>query len=153
MTSEELKEEIDLSITSETSPSSITPTDVGETLKTMVDYVDQEVPYSFWRAEINSSSVVRVLYDGIGFTSPTVTNPSTGTIVVTKTGFFSSLDSAKLEFLSEPINNSGAFYVTEFTQDALINPANQVQLNIFDMTGSKSATPAKGCIVEIRIFK
>jgi len=43
MTSAELKDEIDLAITSETSPASITPTDVGGTLKTMVDYVDQEV--------------------------------------------------------------------------------------------------------------
>jgi hypothetical protein len=43
MTSEELKEEIDLAITTETTPASITPTDVGDTLKLMVDYVDQEV--------------------------------------------------------------------------------------------------------------
>jgi len=43
MTSEELKEEIDLAITTETTPSSITPTDVGDTLKLMVDYVDQEI--------------------------------------------------------------------------------------------------------------
>ena len=43
MTSEELKEEIDLAITTETSPASITPTDVGDTLKLMVDYVDQEI--------------------------------------------------------------------------------------------------------------
>jgi hypothetical protein len=43
MTSEELKDEIDLAITSETSPASITPTDVGDTLKLMVDYVDQEI--------------------------------------------------------------------------------------------------------------
>lgn len=42
MTSEELKDEIDLAITTETSPASITPTDVGVTLKLMVDYVDQE---------------------------------------------------------------------------------------------------------------
>lgn len=43
MTSTELKDEIDLAITSETSPASITPTDVGNTLKLMVDYVDQEI--------------------------------------------------------------------------------------------------------------
>ena len=43
MTSEELKEEIDLVITTETTPASITPTDVGDTLKLMVDYVDQEI--------------------------------------------------------------------------------------------------------------
>ena len=153
MTSTEIKVEIDLLITTETTPNSITPAEVGGILANIVDYVDQEVPYNFWRAEINSSSVVRVLHDGIGFTSPTITNPSNGKIIVTKTGFFTSLNDAKLEFLSEPINNSGTFYVTEFTQDALINPDNQVQLNIFDMTGSQSATPAKGCIVEIRLFK
>lgn len=44
MTSTELKEEIDLAITSETTPSSITPTDVGDTLKLIVDYVDQQAP-------------------------------------------------------------------------------------------------------------
>lgn len=43
MTNIELKDEIDLSITSETSPASITPTDVGDTLKLMVDYIDQQV--------------------------------------------------------------------------------------------------------------
>ena len=44
MTNTELKEEIDITITSETAPSSITPTDVGNTLKLMVDYVDQQAP-------------------------------------------------------------------------------------------------------------
>lgn len=153
MTSTELKELIDETITLETTPASVTPTDVGEAMKEIVDYVDQEMPYKFWRAEISASAVVRVLHDGIGFTSPTITNPFNGKIVVTKTGFFTSLDPEKLEFLSEPINNAGAFYVTEFTQNALINPANQVQLNIFDMAGGQTGTPSSNCIVEIRIYK
>lgn len=56
MTSEELKEEIDLAITTETTPASITPTDVGDTLKLMVDYVDQEKrPYKVYSATITQS--------------------------------------------------------------------------------------------------
>lgn len=43
MTSLELKAAIDSAITSETTPGSITPTDVGGKMKQIVDYVDQEV--------------------------------------------------------------------------------------------------------------
>lgn len=59
MTSEELKDEIDIVITNETSPASITPTDVGGTLKLMVDYVDQEVSsindFTVFRGKITKS--------------------------------------------------------------------------------------------------
>ena len=42
MTSTEIKEEIGLLITTETTPNSITPAEVGGILENIVDYVDQE---------------------------------------------------------------------------------------------------------------
>ena len=44
MTSTELKAQIDSQITNETLANSISPTDVGTNLKSVVDYVDQQVP-------------------------------------------------------------------------------------------------------------
>jgi len=74
MTSEELKDEIDLAITTETSPASITPTDVGDTLKTMVDYVDQEVEnVKIYKAKLSQS--------GTGNITATILKNTTGLTV------------------------------------------------------------------------
>jgi hypothetical protein len=153
MTSTELKAQIDSQITNETTANAITPTDVGTNLKDIVDYVDQETPYSFWRAIINKTSVVRVLHDGIGFTSPTISNPFNGVVYVTKTGFFTSLDSNKLEFISTNLDNSGVVFVTLANQSDGVNPNNQFQVNIYDMAGGQSSTPSGNVTVEIRIYK
>ena len=44
MTNTTLKAQIDSQITNETTPSSVSPTDVGTNLKAVVDYIDQQVP-------------------------------------------------------------------------------------------------------------
>lgn len=71
MTSEELKDEIDLAITTETSPASITPTDVGDTLKLMVDYVDQEVKAKVVKRTITHNELLDI------FTTPITLLPAT----------------------------------------------------------------------------
>ena len=110
------------------------------------------LPYTFWRAIINNTSVVRVLYDGIGFTSPTISNPFNGVVYVTKTGFFTSIDPNKLEFISTNLDNSGAVFVTLANQNDLVNPNNQFQVNIYDMAGGQTGTPSGNVTVEIRIY-
>ena len=121
-------------------------------VKTYVDANTGGLPYTFWRAIINKTSVVRVLHDGIGFTSPTISNPFNGVVYVTKTGFFTSLDPNKLEFLSTNLDNSGAVFVTLANQSDGVNPNNEFQVNIFDMAGGQTGTPNGNVTVEIRIY-
>ena len=121
-------------------------------VKAVKDYVDANVlPYRFWRAKINSSSVVSVLFDNIEFTSPTITNPSNGRLIITKTGFFTGLDMSKIEFLTETINNSGTPYVCILDSYSLA-PNDAARLNIFDMAGAQPSTPSTTFTVEIRIY-
>ena len=121
-------------------------------VKAVKDYVDANVlPYRFWRAKINSSSVVSVLFDNIGFTSPIITNPSNGRLIITKTGFFTGLDMSKIEFLTETINNSGTPYVCILDSYSLA-PNDAARLNIFDMAGAQPSTPSTTFTVEIRIY-
>lgn len=63
MTNTALKAQIDSQITNETTPSSVSPTDVGTNLKALVDYVDQQVPLKTSGA-ITLSATTQVLpYD------------------------------------------------------------------------------------------
>ena len=55
MTNTALKAQIDSQITNETSPNSISPADVGGNLKSVVDYIDQQVPIKISRQVIASS--------------------------------------------------------------------------------------------------
>ena len=121
-------------------------------VKAVKDYVDENVlPYRFWRAKINSSSVVSVLFDNIEFTSPTITNPSNGRLIITKTGFFTGLDMSKIEFLTETVNNAGTPYVCILDSYSLA-PNDAARLNIFDMAGAQPSTPSTTFTVEIRIY-
>jgi hypothetical protein len=119
-------------------------------VKAVKTYVDSKLPYSFWRAEVKYDSVVRVLHDGIGFTSPTITNPSNGVIRITKSGFFTGLDNNKLEFTSFNLSNFGQVYVTLFARSDVATDA--LDLNVYDMAGGQTGTPAGSCIVEFRIY-
>jgi len=108
--------------------------------------------YKIWRAIINYNSVVRVLIDEIGFTSPVISNPFNGVVYVTKTGFFTSINPNKLEFISTNLDNFGLVYVTLANQSDGVNPNNEFQVNIFDMAGGQSSTPSGNVTVEIRIY-
>jgi len=107
--------------------------------------------YKVWRAAINYNSVVNVLVNEIGFTSPVITNPSNGKIIITKTGFFTSIDENKLDLITATVNNLGAPYVCTLEKYAF-DPNNSLELNIFDMTGVRSTTPPCNFTVEIRIY-
>ncbi len=149
-----LKALIDTQITNETVDFAITPAEVGGRMKDAIDYTTELTPYRFWRAEVKYDSVVNVLYDGIGFTSPVVSNPSTGNIILTKTGFFTGIDTTKIDFISDNIYNFGSIFITKMFQGGTLgeNPNDKVLLRIFDMTGSQSSTPNASCIIEIRIY-
>jgi hypothetical protein len=107
--------------------------------------------YKIWRAVINFNSVVNVLVDEIGFTSPVITNPSNGKIRITKTGFFTSIDENKLDLITATVNNLGTPYVCTLEKYGFA-PNNSLDLNIFDMTGVQSTTPPCNFTVEIRIY-
>lgn len=55
MTNTALKAQIDSQITNETTPSGITPTDVGTNLKSVVDYIDQQVDFKVYKAKLTQS--------------------------------------------------------------------------------------------------
>lgn len=107
--------------------------------------------YLSWRAVINYNSLINVLVDEIGFTSPAITNPSNGKILITKTGFFSSVDPNKLDLITSTVNNSGTPYVCTLERFGF-DPNNSLILNVFDMTGAQTSTPICNFTVEIRIY-
>jgi hypothetical protein len=118
----------------------------------LAEQIDEIPNYKSWRAVINKTSVVRVFIDEIGFTSPTISNPFNGVVYVTKTGFFTSIDPNKLEFISTNLDNSGVVFVTLANQNDGVNPNNEFQVNIYDMAGGQSSTPSGNVTVEIRIY-
>jgi len=149
-----LKALIDTQITDETVDFAITPTEVGERMKDIVDYATEVgTTYKFWRAKISFSAVVSVFNDGIAFTSPTVSSPTTGKIVLTKTGFFTGIDTSKLDFISEVAINSGQLFVTHFSQGGTLgeSPNDKCTLIVQDLNGSLSSAPSE-ITVEIRIY-
>jgi hypothetical protein len=107
--------------------------------------------YKVWRAVINFESVINVLVDEIGFTSPVITNPFNGMIIITKTGFFTSIDVNKLDLITATVNNLGAPYLCTLEKYAFA-PNNSLILNVFDVTGGQTATPSCNFTVEIRIY-
>lgn len=152
MTNTVLKNQIDTDITNKTASNSVSPTDVGENMKEVVNYTDQQIPYSFWRAKINTSTLaLTVLNDGIGFTAPSLTNPSNGVIKLTKSGFFTSIASAKLDLIAEVLNASGAIYISDLSRDTLF-PNDSILLKLFDMAGGQTSTPSGTTTIEIRIY-
>jgi len=64
MTNTALKAQIDSQITNETTPLSVTPTDVGTNIKAVVDYVDQQAPIKT-SASITLSGTTQVLPNDI----------------------------------------------------------------------------------------
>jgi hypothetical protein len=107
--------------------------------------------YRVWRAKINSSSVVTVYSNEIGFTSPVITNPFNGKILITKTGFFSGFAANKVDLITSTVNNSGTPFVCTLERYNLaLN--NSIILNVFDMAGGQTGTPGCDFIVEIRIY-
>lgn len=115
MTSEELKEEIDLAITTETTPASITPTDVGDTLKLIVDYVDQEVEY----LSIKKECCGFLNYDGTTFSYTSVINQLGSTISWVKFGgviygtFSTSVLTENKTFIEDrTVSTSGGYLVS-----------------------------------------
>lgn len=112
---------------------------------------DGDPNYDCWRAVINSNSVVNVFVDEISFTSPVITNPSNGKILITKTGFFTSLNSNKIDLITSTVNNAGTPYVCTLERYDLF-PNDSLILNVFDMSGAQTGTPSINFTVEIRIY-
>jgi hypothetical protein len=107
--------------------------------------------YKVWRAKIDTSSVITVLSDEIGFTSPVITNPSNGKILITKTGFFTGINAAKIDLITSTVNNSGTPFVCTLERyNIALN--NSIILNVFDMAGTQTGTPSTTFTVEIRIY-
>lgn len=159
MTRAELNTYIDTNITDKTAIDSLTPTDEGNALKEVADYVDQEIlivqpKYISYVAEVNYNSIINVLIDEIGFDTPTITNPNNGKVVFTKTGVFTGINVNKICFLSQNLSNSGQVYVTLLSQGGTFgeNPDDKMTLNIFDMAGTQTGTPSGSVIVEVRIY-
>jgi len=103
MTNTALKAQIDSEITNETTPAGITPTDVGTNLKSVVDYVDQEIKTKVIKTIISEAQILSL------FDSP---------ITV-----LDSSDAGKVKF---PISiyikrNAGTAYTLATTSFAVIN--------------------------------
>jgi hypothetical protein len=86
-TSTALKAQIDTQITNKTGAGSITKTAVGNNIKAVVDYVDQQVPYKSYVVFFNQSGtnapVVTELYNNLGNVvwTRSIAGQFTGTLV------------------------------------------------------------------------
>lgn len=107
--------------------------------------------YKSYRAVINNNSVVNVLIDEIGFTLPVITNPSNGEILITKTGFFTSINNNKLDLITSTVNDSGTPFVCTLEKYDLF-PNNSLILNVFNMNGTQTGTPSCNFTIEIRVY-
>ena len=155
MTSAELKTQIDSEVTSKASTNSLSPTNVGDNLKDVVDYVDQEkIKYRQYKVAVLPTSISHVFFDEIGFGSAIVTNPFNGKIIVTKLGVFNGIDVNKIDFIVTNVNNAGSVFIGvgsqggDFGQDL----GDKFTINLFDMAGGQTSTPNSNVIVEVRIY-
>lgn len=125
-------------------------------VKAVKTYVDANAGsnYISYVANVDYNSVNNVFIDEIGFSSVVVTNPSNGKVVFTKTGVFTGIDVNKICFLSQNLSNFGAVFVTLLSQGGTFgeNPDDKMTLNIYDMAGGQTGTPAGSTIIEVRIY-
>ena len=152
MTNTEIKTQIDNQITNETIVGGITPFEVGSNIKSVVDYVDQQVPFYQWIARISNTAVDTIIKDNLGFTSPIVTNPFNGIITITKTGFFTGKTPSKIQIEVENYNNSGSLYLCVAQQDD-IYPNDKIKITMFPKDGNITGTPSfSGLLVKLTIY-
>ena len=97
MTNTVLKAQIDSQITNETTPNGITPTDVGENIKAVVDYVDQEAEKILY-VTLSSSEILALN------TSPKVLFPAEDGKI-----FLVNLIYYKYNHVTTPYNTGGSF--------------------------------------------
>jgi hypothetical protein len=97
MTNTVLKAQIDSQITNETTPNGITPTEVGENIKAVVDYVDQEAE-KILHLTLSSSEILALN------TSPKVLFPAEAGKI-----FLVNLIYYKYNHVTTPYNTGGNF--------------------------------------------
>lgn len=103
MTNTTLKAQIDSQITNETLSNSISPTDVGGNLKSVVDYIDQQAPAkTVGNVEADNISLYQVLSFDLNMVN---TTGSTDKVVLPTT------DIVGKEVLVFALNNGAAFAV------------------------------------------
>lgn len=98
-----LKAQIDSQITNETTPASVSPTDVGTNIKAIVDYVDQQAP-SKTNGSVEANNVS--LYPELVYDLNTVsTSGSSDKVILPSTSVIGK------EILVFALNNANAFTV------------------------------------------
>ena len=123
MTNAQLKADIDSAITNETTPASITPTSVGVTLKSMVDYVDQNTLKIF----VTQSGVSNPIID----TTCINTTGKTWTITRIGVGYYKLIPNTAFSDIKKVfvnIQNQGGYYVI----NAVGLDYNFIQIIVYD---------------------
>lgn len=155
MTSEELKDDIDLDITSKTAPGSVSPTIVGEKMKEIVDYVDENIPaivnLKIFRAKLTKSGTG----DSATFSLNVLQNETGKTIVCNNSGgsnaVLNSSDTSDFLTLNSIVrindNNSLNTVLVKHTTDSL----NQVSIYTY-FNGSGNINFTDNLDIEFLIF-
>jgi hypothetical protein len=152
MTRQNVLDDITSKITSKTTAGSLSNIEDGANRVLIMDYIDQEVPFSQWIARISNTSVDTVIKDNLGFTGPVVTNPFNGIISITKTGFFTGKTTSKIQVEAENYNNSGSLYLCVAQQDDVF-PNDTIKITMFPKDGSITGTPSfSGLLVKLTIY-
>lgn len=141
MTSTEIKEEINLLITTETTPNGITPAEVGGMLENIVDYVDQEaskgfLEYRFWLTFSSGTLTVESIRNDFEGNTFTLTVPTAGRIEIASSNPVLTASKVDLQNSSVLTSSGGYFcryvaattslgyiYFTRYDNDTSTNPS------------------------------
>lgn len=139
MTNTELKAQIDTDITTATGVGSVSTSDVGDNMKAIVDYVDQEISSVNTKKEI----VGLLSYDGTNFTFTEILNQTPATISWSKfsgtiIANFSSavLTVGKTIIPDQSINTGGGYIVT-----ARVSNSTNISMICTNTAGTNSFVP------------
>lgn len=151
MDSTTLKAQIDTDITNKTGAGSISKTNVGGDLKSIVDYVDQQLPYKSYHAVLNqtgTSATITVLSQNLPV-AVTFSVVGTGNYAFTSTGSF-TLGKTKL-FKGVPESGSGKDNI-QFQTSGGGNGVNQVSMYVYNSSNALSDAVFVDMPIEIRVY-
>jgi hypothetical protein len=146
MTRVELNTYIDTNITDKTAVDSLTPTNEGNALKEVADYIDQQVPYKSYSALLSCTDSSTVTTTLISSNLGTVvwTRNSAGNYSGTLSGAFTI---GKTLVLLTP--NAGSYVALTATANL---SANTVFLEVFNTTNLANIDYIEGIGIEIRVY-
>jgi len=150
-TSTALKAQIDTDITNKTGAGSISKSNVGNNMKDIVDYIDQQIPYKSYHAiltQTGSSASVTVINENL-YSPVTFSVTGTGVYVFSSTGAFTI---GKTFFYRGVVEGGIGKANFQFNSTNGGNGVNQGTLLVYNDSNVLSDAVFTNLPIEIRVF-